>query len=184
MLMAGSLQDQLLGAGLADAKKAKQLSKQKRKESRVARKAGVELTDEAKLAAQQALAEQAQRDRELNAQRNAEAERKAIAAQIRQLIENHRITRSGGEVGFNFTEGKKVKKIYVTGMQQKQLAAGNLAIARLGEGHELVPAPVAHKIAERDSERVIFCRESGDSGLTAEEQDWYKDYEIPDDLMW
>ena len=182
--MAGSLQDQLLNAGLADAKKAKQLEKAKRKDNRVARKAGVTLVDENKLAAQEALADKARRARELNEARNADAQRKAINAQIRQLIENHRILRAGGDIGFNFTDGKKVKKLYVTGMQQKQLSAGNLAIARLGDGYELVPAPVAHKIAERDSSRIIFCQESGDSGLSAEEQDWYKDYDIPDDLMW
>ncbi|MEQ8515072.1 MAG: DUF2058 domain-containing protein [Chromatocurvus sp.] len=182
--MAGSLQDQLLNAGLADAKKAKQLAKEKRKESRVARRSGVEVVDEAKVAAQEALADKAQRARALNEERNADAQRKAVNAQIRQLIDNHRVPRDRGDIGFNFTDGKKVKKLYVTGMQQKQLSAGNLAIARQGDGHELVPAPVASKIAERDSSRVIFCQESGDSGLTEEEQDWYKDYDIPDDLMW
>jgi len=182
--MAGSLQDQLLGAGLADARKVKQLDKEKRKAARVARKTGTELKDETQEAARQARAAQVQRDRELNAEREAQAQQRAIEAQIRQLIENHRLSRRGGDVGFNFSDGKKVKKLYVTRMQQRQLAAGNLAIAHLGEGHELVPAPVAHKIAERDSARVIFCQESGDSGLSAEEQEWYKDYEIPDDLMW
>jgi len=182
--MAGSLQDQLLNAGLADAKKAKQLAKDKRKASRVARRAGEEVVDENKVAAREALAEKAQRARELNEERDAEARRKAINAQIRQLIENNRVARTGGDIGFNFTAGKKVKKLYVTRMQQRQLSAGNLAIARLEDGYELVPAPVASKIAERDNSRVIFCRDSGDSGLTAEEQDWYKDYDIPDDLMW
>lgn len=182
--MAGSLQDQLLNAGLADARKAKQLAKEKRKESRVARRAGVEIVDEAKVAAQEALAEKAEKARALNEERNADAQRKAVNAQIRQLIDKNRVPRDGGDVGFNFTDGRKVKKLYVTRMQQKQLSAGNLAIARLGDTHELVPAPVAHKIAERDSNRVIFCQESGDSGLTTEEQDWYKDYDIPDDLMW
>src|SRR6056297_3136037 len=181
--MAGSLQDQLLNAGLADAKKARQVAKEKRKESRVARRAGLELVDEAKVAAREALADKAQRARALNEERNAEAQRKAINAQIRQLIETSRVAR-GGDIGFNFTDGRTVKKLYVTRMQQRQLSAGNLAIARLRDGHELVPAPVASKIAERDSSRVIFCQESGDSGLTPEEQDWYKDYAIPDDLMW
>jgi uncharacterized protein YaiL (DUF2058 family) len=31
---------------------------------------------------------------------------------------------------------------------------------------------------------VIICSEAGATGLSSEEQDWYKDYEIPDDLMW
>jgi uncharacterized protein YaiL (DUF2058 family) len=43
---------------------------------------------------------------------------------------------------------------------------------------------VAEKIAERDAGRVILCDKVDDVALTEEEKDWYKDYEIPDDLMW
>ena len=63
--MSGSLQDQLLKAGLADAEKAKKMAKQKRKETRVARKSRVEVVDETREAAKKALADKVQRDREL-----------------------------------------------------------------------------------------------------------------------
>ena len=53
-----------------------------------------------------------------------------------------------------------------------------------GDQYEIVPRPVAEKIADRDSERVVLCGAIDDTTLTEEEQDWYKDYEIPDDLMW
>jgi uncharacterized protein len=48
----------------------------------------------------------------------------------------------------------------------------------------VLPRPVADKIADRDSGRVIVCGEIEDATLTEEERDWYQDYEIPDDLMW
>ncbi|MEQ9462504.1 MAG: DUF2058 domain-containing protein [Haliea sp.] len=182
--MAGSLQDQLLKAGLADSDKARKLEKEKRKQAKVARRSGEELGAETKAAAREALAEKARRDRELNGARNAEALRKAINAQIKQLIDNHKLPRGRGDVGFNFSDGKKVKKLYVLAVEQKQLAAGNLAIVKQGDQYELLPWPIAAKIAERDSSRVIVCSEAGDPGLTAEEQEWYKDYEVPDDLMW
>lgn len=183
--MAGSLKDQLLGAGLADPKKAKQLEKEKRKAERVARKSREQPTDETREAARQAARDKAERDRELNRQRDAEAERRAVAAQILQLIAAHRLDRRGGELGFNFTSGQKIKKLYVTAAQQRQLAAGAIAIAAAEGGHfELVPAVIAAKIAERDPDRVIFCTEAGAEALTEEEQEWYKDYEVPDDLMW
>ena len=182
--MAGSLQDQLLKAGLADAGKAKKLDKEKRKQAKVARRSGVELVDENKEAAREALAEKTRRDRELNQALNSKAERKAINAQIKQLIETNKLEKGRGEVGFNFTDGKKVKKLYVTAMEQKQLSAGRLAIVKQGDQHEILPAPVADKIAERDSDRVIICGEASDVPLSQEEQDWYKDYDIPDDLMW
>lgn len=182
--MAGSLKDQLLQAGLSDAKKARQLEKEKRKQAKVARSSGVELVDEAREAARRARAEQAERDRVLNQARDSKAERKAINAQIKQLIESNKLASGKGDIGFNFTDGKKVKKIHVSAMEQKQLSAGRLAIVKQGDKYEIVPWPVAEKIAERDSSRVIDCSDSSEPELSEEEKDWYKDYEIPDDLMW
>lgn len=183
-LMAGSLQDQLLQAGLTDADKAKKLAKDKRKQAKVARRSGTELNEESKEAARRAREENARRDRELNQALNSKAQRKAINAQIKQLIETNKLEKGRGEIGFNFTDGKKVKKIYVTALEQKQLSAGVLAIARQGDQYEVLPRPVADKIADRDSDRVIVCGEIEDATLTEEERDWYQDYEIPDDLMW
>jgi uncharacterized protein YaiL (DUF2058 family) len=182
--MAGSLQDQLLNAGLSDAKKARKLEKEKRKQKKTAHKSRVEVVDEVKLAAQQAREEKAARDRELNRSRNEEATRKAVEAQIVQLIETNKLDRRGGEVGFNFSCDQKIKKLYVTSLQQKLLAAGSIAIAPIAERFELIPEKVAAKIAERDPQRVIFCTENTGETLNEEERDWYKDYEIPDDLMW
>lgn len=182
--MAGSLQDQLLNAGLSDVKKAKKLDKEKRKQKRTAHKSRVEVVDEVKLAAQQAREEKATRDRELNQALNEAANRKAIEAQIVQLIENNKLDRRGGELGFNFTCDNKIKKVYVNSLQQKLLAAGKIALARSGESFELIPEQVASKIAERDAQRVIFCAQDTGDVLNGPENDWYKDYEIPDDLMW
>lgn len=182
--MAGSLQDQLLNAGLSDAKKAKKLEKEKRKQQRTAHKTGSTPVDEAKQAAREAQDHKAARDRALNQARNEAAQRKAIDAQIADLIEKHKLDRRGGEVGFNFTVDRKIKKLYVTPLQQKHLAAGSVAIARNADRFELLPRQVASKIAERDATRVIFCTEESAGQLNAEEQDWYQGYEIPDDLMW
>lgn len=182
--MAGSLKDQLLNAGLADAAKAKALDKEKRKAAKVARRTGVTLENEAREAALRAQAEKAEKDRALNQAMNEKALRKAINAQIRQLVEMHRVDRSRGDIAFNFTDGKTIKKLHVNALQQKQLASGLLAIVKQGDQYEVLPAPIADKIAQRDPARVIDCRESDAAALTEEEQEWYKDYEIPDDLMW
>lgn len=183
--MAGSLQDQLLAAGLGDAKAAKEHDKARRKQAKVDRRAGVERVDEAKQAARQALAEKARRAREFNQARDSKAQRKAINAQIKQLIAQHCLAKGSGDVGFNFTDGTRVKKLYVNKLEQQQLSSGRLAIVKQGDQYEVVPRPIADKIAERDASRVIISAEAGkDGGLSAQEQDWYKDYEIPDDLMW
>jgi len=184
IVMVGSLKDQLLKAGLADKKKVRQVEKDQRKQAKVARSSGVEVVDENKEAARKALEDNAQRDRELNLALNSKAQRKAINAQIKQLIEKNKIAKGKGDIGFNFTDGTKVKKIYVSAIDQKQLSAGRLGIVKQGDQYEVVPWPVAQKIAERDSDRVINGKDSSEPELNEEEQGWYKEYDIPDDLMW
>jgi len=179
-----SLQDQLLKAGLIDAKKAKQANKEKRKETNVARRSNEEVVDEIKQSAEQARQEKAERDRELNRQRDHELQQKAIAAQIKQLIENHRQSKGAGQgdVEYNFTDGKLIKKIRVSKLVQEQVVRGVLAVVKLGEGYEVVPRIVADKIAQRDEKFVIVANTK--TQQQTDEDDPYKDYVIPDDLMW
>jgi uncharacterized protein YaiL (DUF2058 family) len=179
-----SLQDQLLKAGLIDTKKAKQANKEKRKETNLARRSSEEVVDEIKQSAELARQEKAERDRELNRQRDLELQQKAVAAQIKQLIENHRQPKGAGEndVEYNFTHGKLIKKIRVSKTVQEQIVRGVLAVVNLGEGYELVPRIVADKIAQRDEQAVVVANTKSSQQL--EEDDPYKDYVIPDDLMW
>jgi uncharacterized protein YaiL (DUF2058 family) len=179
-----SLQDQLLKAGLIDAKKAKQANKEKRKETNVARRSSEEVVDEIKQSAEQARLEKAERDRELNRQRDLELQQKAIAAQIKQLIENHRQSKGAGngDVEYNFTDGKLIKKMRVSPLVLEQIVRGVLAVVKLGDGYEVVPRIVADKIAQRDAKFVVVANTK--TGNKIDEDDPYKDYVIPDDLMW
>src|SRR5690554_5840010 len=81
-LTMSSLLDQLKNAGLVDDKKAKQVKKDQRKQQKQARGRGEVIVDETRQAVEAAKLEKTERDRELNRQRQAEADRKAIAAQI------------------------------------------------------------------------------------------------------
>mgnify|MGYP003630759795 CR=1 FL=1 len=176
-----SLQDQLLKAGVVDSKKAKKITKDKRKEAKRQPK-GHELPDETREQVRRAQAEKAERDRELNRQQHALNEKKAIQAQIIQLIQMNRIERSAGDVPYQFTDGKKIKKIHVSVPLQNELIRGRVAIARLGEGYELVPAPAARKIMQRDEQSIVLLNTNEPLGV--DEEDPYADYQIPDDLMW
>lgn len=175
-----SLQDQLLKAGIVDAKKAKKIKQEKRKQAKQQPKGSVQV-DEAKQLAQQALAEKAAKAKALNKQQQQQAEKKAIQAQIIQLISRHRIDRGDGDIAYQFTDGKKIKKLYVTALLQTQLSNGLIAIAKLNEGYELVPAVVADKIKQRDESVIVLINDKKDS---IDEDDPYADYQIPDDLMW
>ncbi len=174
--MAISLKDQLLKAGLADAKRGRQADHAKRQ----AAKGRTEGESAAELA-QRTRAEQAEKDREANRQLLLAQEQKAVAAQIRQLVEVHRLPR-GGDIAWQFTDGKKIKKLWVSEPQQYQLSHGQVAVVRHGEGYELVPTVVAEKIRQRDESVIVLLNSRCVEDKV--EDDPYADYPIPDDLMW
>lgn len=176
-----SLQDQLLKAGLADEKKAKAIRNEKKKQRKQQPKGTVQVS-EAEIRARKAREEKAERDRQLNLERQKEAEKKAIQAQIRQLVDTNRLDRSRGETSYQFVHNKKIKKIFVEDKMVDQLSRGRLAIVFVNDQYEIVAEGVARKIQERDENAVVVLhdRQKDDVG----EDDPYAGYEIPDDLMW
>lgn len=181
--MGNSLLEQLKKSGLVDKNKAKQVKRSQYKSQKQKTKADAGGTvDEAKLLAQKAHAEKVERDRLLNRQKKDEAERKAIAAQIRQLIETNRVVDRDGDIAYNFTDGNVVRKLHVSDRIRNHLMSGRLAIAKLGEGYELVPMPVAEKIRQRDAQCIILSDHGAEPAQDGD--DPYADYKIPDDLMW
>lgn len=178
--MGNSLQDQLLAMGLTNQKKAKAAEKEKKKNAKNARK-GEEVVDHVKVAAEKARQEKLERDKALNAEKKAQDEAKAIAAQIKQLIQMNAIS-AEGEVAYNFTAGKKIKKVHVTEDIQDRLSRGKLAIAGLDNTYVVIPLGVADKIRQRDEACFIYIAEN--TSQEPDEDDPYADYQIPDDLMW
>ena len=179
--MANSLLDQLQKTGLVDSKKARQVAKDKRKQDKVKRNSKQPEVDPHQLQLKQAKAEKTEKDRLLNLARDEKSQRKAIAAQIKQLIVMNTIAATG-EQPFNFADGKHIKRIYVDEEQTGRLSRGVLAIVKLGDKYNMVPTPVAERIAERDPERIIFKADKDESMI--DEDDPYADYKIPDDLNW
>lgn len=191
--MGKSLADQLLKAGLVDQKKVKDAEKAQRKQakqqkqSKASKSASGGNDVQARIAKQRA--EKAEHDRQLNLQRQAAEKQKALQADIRQILETHG-TRPEGDIRFNFTETltvdgkvtKKVKQVYVSKKDQDKLAVGVLTICRDRNRFVLVPAEVAEKLLARDASVVVFRAEKGSD--QPEEDDPYKDYVVPEDLMW
>ena len=171
-------------AGLATKQQALQAKSSNKKNKKQAAKSG-EMTEQEKRRIELEKEKQAQveKDRELNRKLEDERHRKAIDAQVKQLIETNALSRDGGESEYKFVFESKIKKLYVTGDQQVKLERGLLALAVIGEGFLVIPAPVASKVAERKPEAIVMQNDKS-MDLTEEEEDWYVDYQIPDDLMW
>jgi uncharacterized protein len=180
--MSISLRDQLLKAGLVNQKQAKQVSKDKQKQQRLAHKGQAELDDSQQRAAQEAMAEKVKRDQELNRQQQEKAEAKARVAQIKQLIEATRLPKLTTEDYYNFVDDKKVKRLSVNTLMRNKLSNGSLAIVHHGGGYEVIPREAALKIQERDPQRIVQMNVKTEE--VSVEDDPYAAYQIPDDLMW
>lgn len=178
--MGNSLQDQLLKAGLVDEQRVKQARSSKRKKGKQTG-GKVRPGDEDRRRTQEAAAEKARRDSELNRQHREEAQRKAEANELRQLIHTNRIPRSDGDVAFSFLHGNSIKRLYVTADQQRKLAKGNLAVVCQDTGYELLLPDVAERVRTRDERLVVVLNKPGNDG---DGDDEYSDYKVPDDLMW
>ncbi len=179
--MRNSLQDQLLKSGLVNEKKLKDASRAKSKQLKQAGKNTAQLDDERRLA-ERALRDKADSDRMLAQQRNAAAHQRELAAQIVQLVQHYRQSREGGDVPYNFSDRGIIKKLLVTARLRDQLIRGQLVIVRSGKHYELVPVTAGERIRSRDPEAIVVWNQQA-SDQPAED-DPYKDFPIPDDLMW
>ena len=182
--MAISLQEQLLKAGLVKEKQVKKSNSDKRKQVRKQQHSKEGVVDEAKEAAKRALAEKSRRDRETAKQRNTQAEAKAVAAQIRQIITMNRQPKNTGELAYNFVDNKKIKALYVDQKTLDHLSLGLLAIAKLDDTYEIVPQAAALKIKQRDQDSIVVCNDQKQGADGSVDDDPYADFKVPDDLMW
>jgi uncharacterized protein YaiL (DUF2058 family) len=183
-----SLRDQLLQAGLISAKQAQQADKERHQHHKVQQQKPKPQrqqpqVDAAKLAAQRAQAEKIARDQELNRLAQEKAELKARKLQAKQLIEQQRLPRVDGYDYFNFIDGRKVRRIAVNPDIRAGLSEGRLAIARCEGRYDVVPSAAAAAIRERD-ERAIVPMHSETHAPVPAADDPYKDYVVPDDLIW
>ena len=182
-----SLQEQLLKAGLVDDRKLDRTKQEKDRKARQTRKKHGKSAPPPAASGSTAAEKKARHDRELNRKRQEEAKLRERAAQAQDLIDRNKQDRSKGEQPYSFVYRKKIKKIYVTEEQKRQLVGGQLAIATWvaandGRKFELVPRAVAEKILQRDESFVVDLGESAQAAT--DENDPYADYKVPDDLTW
>ena len=178
-----ALQAQLMKAGLVDDKKAKKINKQ----AKHAKRTGNDTGEEAKKALAKAQAQKVAKDQKLNQEKQQALEQKALQANIIQMIKQHQIPDTDGEVTYQFVDGSKVKKLNITQKLYDQLVAGHVVIARMEAGDDKSYALLPHPLAERINEKMagfIIAPSSDTADTETDEEDPYADYAIPDDLMW
>jgi hypothetical protein len=187
--MTDSLRDQLLKLGLANKQQAKQATAHKPKPSRHQ----PAKPDPAATAAQRAQAAKLLRDQELNRKEQAKLEARARAAQLRQLIDQHRLPPLPTDDYFSFMNGQRIARVPVDAERRAGLAAGTLLIASFAGRYDIIHASAAERLRERDPAVVIDPNapignhagsNHGNANTAADVEDPYKDFVVPDDLTW
>lgn len=178
--MIKSLQEQLISSGLIDKKRAKKITTEQSKNSRKQNRPPVQQSPREYLTAESVT--NAKRDRELNRQRQLQVEEKAVAAQIRQIVQSNRLPKEEGEFSFNFVVEGKVKKILVNKDTRARISAGKLAIVEVDDQYELIPSSQVERLLQRSAKCVVFYNDPERNETPVEDD--YADHKIPDDLIW
>jgi uncharacterized protein len=175
--MSSSLRDQLIAAGLVSERQAKQASQEQARQFKARRPPD----NAAKLAAERAQAAKAARDQEIARRQQEKAERKARRAQVNQMVEQVALPKIESDDYFSFVDGTTIRRIPVNAQLREQLTRAEIAIVRFRGNYAMVPAEAVARIRERD-EHAVIPLDKGDK--SADPNDPYKDFVVPDDLTW
>ncbi|PTT58468.1 DUF2058 domain-containing protein [Stenotrophomonas sp. HMWF003] len=183
MAKANPLQEQLLKAGLV---KKSQVSQAAREQVKARHGKAPVAPSESQREADRLRAEKAERDRALEAERKEKARAQELQAQVRQIIETNKVKRDG-DSEYRFNDGTVIRTLLVNATLRRQLASGALVIARFGDGFELLPRPAADKVRERDASAIVLdnAQPSAEPSTgNADDDAYYAQFQVPDDLVW
>lgn len=178
-MVKNALQAQLLKAGLVDNKKAKKLSKQAVHEQRTGQSSDAEI----KAKIEQDLQQKIAKDQALNLEKKRLLDEKALYAAVVQMIGQHKIKDTDGEMTYQFIDESKIKKIYINQQIYNALVSGSLVIAKDQSSYAILPKALADRINEKLTGFIIVNNSENTQAVT-DEEDPYAAYVIPDDLMW
>ncbi|NTV12541.1 MAG: DUF2058 domain-containing protein [Desulfobulbaceae bacterium] len=176
--MGNPFQDKFIKAGLVSKKQAHKVNIEQRTKQKEQRRnhTSAPVDNSVELALQQ----KREQARQSNAQRDAAAREKELAAQIKQLVAMHQVKAGKGEIAFHFADANKIKKMYLPKALIDQLSKGSLGIVKVEDKYELVPAEIAGKIRERRPESLLVLN----TCQVPDPNDPYAEFPIPDDYEW
>lgn len=179
--MRNPLQEQLLKAGLVNKARAAQVVREQAKKHKG--KAPAPASPE-QIDARRLQVEKAEHDRAIAAEHNTLTRANEARAQIRQIVEAHKIQREG-EMAYRFNDGDKIRDVLVNPSLRAQLAAGTLVIVRHDSGYELLPRVAADKVRERDATMIVLDHGRSETRTSdGPDDEYYRKFAVPDDLIW
>ena len=202
--MSTSLRDQLLKAGLVNKRQVNEAERQQQRHERQPQRQERqqpqrqerqpppqqrhESSADRSRAPQVAQSAKVARDLALNRRQQEKAEKKARHAQIKQMIEQNRLPPVEEGESYNFVDGAKIRRIAINAPNRSRLMRGEIVIVRHDGRYDLVPAPIAARIRERDEQVFIASGEgksaAGEGKEPTDSDAAYEGYTVPDDLIW
>ena len=191
MAKANALQAQLLKAGLVKKSQVSQVANQQAK-ARMDKNdpkavAIAAEAEKARIEAEKARLEKVERDRQIAAERNAERRSAELRAQARQIIADKKVV-AKGEADYRFNDGEAIRTLLLSETARQQVIDAVLVIAREGEGYVLLPRAAAAQVRERAAELIVLDNAGRDyvepSTGNADDDAYYAQFQVPDDLMW
>ena len=183
MAKGNPLQEQLLKAGLVKKSKVSQVAREQH-QARIGKAASTAADIERE--AQLARAQKVERDRALEAERKTQARQRELQAPARQIIRDKRVPRSGESV-YRFSADGAIRTLLVNDELRRRLADGTLVIANGGNGYELLPRRAAEQVRDRDAAMIVLDHgQAADAPQEASSEDdaYYAQFKVPDDLVW
>lgn len=154
--MGNPFQDQLLKAGLVNKKqvnKAKHDDRVKKKKNKNKKQPTQPSAAELQQAAEK------KRIKKLNKERRAKEQKQELHAQVKQLIEQNKLKQDQRGEAYNFVDGVKIKRIYISEELAQEISCGKAAIVRASSGYEVVPRRIAEQISSRDTKTILVLHD-------------------------
>lgn len=176
--MSMSLREQLLQAGLVSQKEVREAERQLQRQARQQPKQKPAAAGPAPARTEQAA--KIARDQALSRKQQEKAKKKALQAQVKQLIEQNCLPPKEGDGLYNFVDGNRVRGIAVDAATRAGLGRGEIVVVSHEARYYLVSAATAARIRERDERAVI----AGSQQESAPIDEAYQQFSVPDDLIW
>lgn len=195
--MSKSLQDQLLGLGLASKKPKKARASSKRVSGKVGKRPDTRVSlprrnnQKSNHRAQQTAGEEVSLDRayalrKQEEQKQADTARKRkqeedrrrrqLNKEIKAIVSKHRLNDAAAEIPRNFMYRGRIRKISLTPEQLKALNAGETGVVYLSGGYHLLAPEHVEAVRKLSGDHVPDLV----TGETPDEED----FPVPDDLVW
>lgn len=199
--MGNSLRDELLKAGLVSEEQARNASRKARsgkarhdargaKRSKPARGQSGKRAAEAEsgpaparsqhgLRENRRRAERIARDASLAASAGVPNAAKARRERVEKLLSEHALKADRQDIPYHFVRGKRIKRIYVSAEQRKQLLDGDIVVVAVEGSHYLLATTAAQQLLELAPNAFVA---SVSANLTPDDDEG--EFPVPDDISW